>query len=70
MEEQNFSFLFSTELRSRLKNGEDVTLPDGRIVCINTLFQKIFHTVILKIPSKDVTLPGEPPVKVLSMFEN
>ncbi|CAF3464566.1 unnamed protein product [Rotaria sp. Silwood1] len=37
-----------TELRSRLKNGEDVTLPDGRI-----------------IHSKDVTLSGEPPVKVL-----
>ena len=38
------------ELRARLKNGEDVTLPDGR-----------------KVLSKDVTLPGEPPVKVLSM---
>ncbi|CAF3759123.1 unnamed protein product [Rotaria socialis] len=37
-----------TELRARLKNGEDVTLPDGRL-----------------IRSKDVTLPGEPPVKVL-----
>ncbi|CAF0819832.1 unnamed protein product [Adineta ricciae] len=36
------------ELRSRLKNGEDVTLPDGRL-----------------IRSKDVTLPGEPPVRVL-----
>ncbi|CAF4668194.1 unnamed protein product [Rotaria sp. Silwood2] len=40
-----------TELRARLKNGEDVTLPDGRL-----------------IRSKDVTLPGEPPVKVLSMY--
>ncbi|UJR08657.1 hypothetical protein I4U23_012916 [Adineta vaga] len=37
-----------TELRSRLKNGEDVTLSDGRV-----------------IRSKDVTLPSEPPVKIL-----
>ncbi|CAF0999116.1 unnamed protein product [Adineta steineri] len=37
-----------SELRSRLKNGEDITLPDGRVIL-----------------SKDVTLPGEPPVKVL-----
>ena len=43
-------FARRNELRARLKNGEDVTLPDGR-----------------QILSKDVTLPGEPPVKVLSM---
>ncbi|CAF2933592.1 unnamed protein product [Rotaria sp. Silwood2] len=41
-----------TELRARLKNGEDVTLPDGRL-----------------IRSKDVTLPGEPPVKVLKKYD-
>lgn len=46
-----FFLVRRNELRSRLKNGEDVTLPDGR-----------------KILSKDVTLPGEPPVKVLSMI--
>mgnify|MGYP007061213227 CR=1 FL=1 len=31
-------FFDRSEVRSRLKNGEDVTLPDGRLVVLNRNF--------------------------------